>query len=173
MATCHLTADRLRELLDYDPETGVFTRKASRTRYGTTSANRATAGKQAGGWHIEGYVAISVDNRRYLAHRLAWLHVHGAWPEADIDHLNGVRTDNRIANLRSVTRGVNLQNLRAAQRNSKSGFLGVSWDERKQAWMARIGVNRRTVHLGRFKTAEEAHEAYKNAKRKLHDGCTI
>lgn len=92
-----LTQDRLRELLHYDPETGLFIRRV-------TTAARATAGTIAGDMDSKGYWRLRVDRKRYLAHRLAWFYVHGEWPE-EIDHINCKRTDNRLCNLRPATSG--------------------------------------------------------------------
>lgn len=155
-----LTADRLREVLDYDPATGVFTWREksapdSRIRPGTVA-----------GYVQHGYRLINVDNRQYRAHRMAWLYVHGEWPTDDIDHINGVRDDNRIANLREATRSENLQNQRRARRDNRSGFLGVSANGKR--WKAEIIEGVRRQHLGTFDTPGEAHEAYLAAKRRLH-----
>ena len=159
-----LTADRVREVLAYDPETGQFT---WRVRTGP----RGVVGARAGTTDLRGYRRIDIDGCTYWAHRLAWLHVHGTWPEVEIDHINGDRADNRIVNLRSVPRGVNQQNLRRAHKNNRSGLLGVSkWRNR---WGARIKVDGVQTWLGVFDTPQEAHEAYLAAKRQMHDGCTI
>lgn len=167
MAKSDLTAQRLRELLHYDPETGVFTRRVR-------TANAIRAGDVTGCRNTIGYLVISVLNRRYLAHRLAWLYAHGEWPVADIDHINGVRQDNRIANLRDVSRSANIQNQRRPQTHGTSGFLGVTWSKQIKRWVAAITVpTNRRKHIGCFATAEEASAAYLEAKRKLHTGCTI
>jgi hypothetical protein len=126
------------------------------------------------GWTARrGIRFIEIDQRNYKAHRLAWLYVHGVWPTGEIDHRNGDPRDNRIANLRDVTHAVNLQNLTKPRAGCKSGMLGAQWDASRQKWKASIRTQGASKHLGRFDTPEEAHEAYKNAKRKLHDGCTI
>ena len=166
MAKADLTAERLRELLHYDPETGVFTWRVNRGR-------TAKAGSQAGSPH-DGYVQITVDGREYKAHRLAWLYVHGVWPVGQIDHRFGIRNDNRIGELRDVTPSVNSQNQRIAKRSNKSsGLLGAYWHNVSNKWMAHIGVAGKKIHLGMFDTAEAAHAAYIEAKRRLHAGCTI
>jgi len=99
-----LTTDRLRELLDYDTETGLF-------RWKTPTNNRITVGSLAGQNHPKGYTRIGVDGAKYLAHRLAWLYVHGVWPINQIDHINRMKTDNRINNLRDVIDGINKRNV--------------------------------------------------------------
>jgi hypothetical protein len=167
LAKSSVTGERLRELLHYAPETGAFTWRAR-------SRNGVQVGAVAGCGHGEGYWFIGIDGRRYFAHRLAWLYVHGAWPTADIDHINGVRNDNRIVNLRDVTRSVNLQNQRRAPNHNKSsGLLGASFNARKLKWKSTIGVGGKPRHLGFFATAQEAHAAYVAAKRDVHAGCSI
>ena len=158
-----LTQERLKELLHYDPETGVFTRRTSR--------GGELAGAIAGCPVWTGYTKICVDKTNYLAHRLAWFYVYGDFPSEEIDHINGVRTDNFIKNLRHVSSRVNKENKRFAQSNSKSGALGAS--PFRGGFRARIFVNGREKHLGTFNTAEAAHAAYLVAKRALHEGCTI
>jgi hypothetical protein len=160
-----ITAEQVRERLDYDAETGIF-----RWRSGPV------AGSIAGTTKWNGYRAIYLCGSPRLAHRLAWLYVHGTWPEKHIDHINGDRTDNRIANLRDVTRLWNQQNRQRPQKGNVSGFLGVSLDRRRNLYVARIRVpdgKPYMRHIGSFKTPEEAHAAYVEAKRRLHAGCTI
>jgi hypothetical protein len=161
-----LTAQRLRELFHYDPETGVFTRLATRRtdRVGARAATR----------HSNGYIRFTVDARHQYAHRLAWLYVHGRWPSGDIDHINHDKRDNRIANLRDVSRSVNAQNQIAARSNNRtSGVLGVSWNKSAGKWGASIQVESRLRHLGLFSSVDEARAAYLTAKRALHPGCPL
>ena len=159
-----LTYERLREVLHYDPETGVFTRLVR-------TSNRIKVGDVAGCSAGDGYVQIRVDGVRYLAHRLAFLWMTGEWPRDMIDHINGVRDDNRFANLRPATRAENMQNQRRAMSNSQTGLLGVTRVGKR--FMATIQVDGRKIHIGTFDTPEQAHEAYLAAKRRLHPGCTI
>lgn len=159
-----LTKARLDELLVYDSDTGLFTRRVSH--------GSAKAGKATGCLHKKGYIFISVDDRAYSAHRLAWLHAHGSWPSGQIDHINGNRSDNRICNLRDVSAGMNQQNRRVRSRNSTSGFLGVS--KARHRWRAAIQApDGRRVNLGSFDSPEQAHAAYLEAKRAIHPGGTI
>lgn len=167
MAKTDFSAERLRDLLNYDPETGNLSWRTSRVgaKQGSIAGSRNKR---------NGYLYVVVMYSRYMAHRLAWLHHHGEWPAADIDHINGVRHDNRIINLRAVTRSVNQQNLRAARSHSGSGLLGVVIDKRRpHLFMARIVVDGKQKHLGSFRTPDEAHSVYLEAKRRLHPGCSI
>lgn len=165
MATPNLTAARLRELLHYNPGTGEFTRLVQ-------TCGRALVGDIAGTDHVRGYRRIRVENVSHMAHRLAWLHVHGEWPAGLIDHIDGNPGNNRIGNLRVVNSSLNQQNQRKAHsHNNKSGLLGVQANNNK--WSANIRVNGKRIYLGTFPTAEEAHAAYLEAKRRMHATCTI
>ena len=158
-----ITAERLRELLDYDPDTGQLVWLVKR-------GGTAVAGSVAGGIRLDGYINIYVDGRPYLAHRLAWLHIHGVWPTADIDHVNGDRADNRAVNLREATNATNLHNVVAPQSNNTSGFRGVSWHKGKGSWRAQIRVDGCRLHLGYYPTPEAASAAYMQAKAEHHGG---
>ena len=155
-----ITQKRLKELLDYDPETGVFTWRVGRT--GT-----AKNGSVAGSFDSDGYSQIKVDNRLYKSHRLAWLYVHGEFPLHQIDHINRVRTDNRIENLRPATNLENHQN-QSKRRDNTSGVVGVYWHKRDRKWQASIRLNGRHIHIGCFDTIEKAAAARTRAKAKLH-----
>lgn len=159
-----ITQSRLKELLHYNEETGVFTWKV---RCGA----RALAGNTAGSKTSEGYSGIHVKGKSYLSHRLAWVYTYGYFPKEEVDHINGDRSDNRILNLREATRTQNNQNLRKCQKNSSSGILGVYPEGKK--FKAVIGFGGKLVYLGMFETAVLAHEAYLIAKRELHSTCTI
>lgn len=143
--------------MKYDPDTGVFTRRVARSN--------TKAGDQVGTLCADGYMRVLVDYRRYLVHRLAWLYVYGEFPVSQLDHKNGTRSDNRIANLRQATSGENSQNIKVRTSNP-SGKLGVSRHAGK--WRAAIAVNGKRRHLGRFSTPEEAAQAYAEAKASLH-----
>jgi len=163
MANDNITPQRLREVLDYNPETGVFTWLVNR------KGNGARIGKLATAKNKSGYGVIAIDHVRYRAHRLAWLYVHGSWPSNFVDHINGDRADNRIVNLREATNAENLQNMRKARRDSSHGFLGVTRHSVNDSWVAQICAAGKRFHLGSFKTVEEARAAYLGAKKVLHD----
>ena len=155
----------LKQSLDYNPETGEFRWKVA--------AGRSGAGSLAGNVNSNGRFYIRFQGNLYKAHRLAWLLTYGKWPEKMIDHIDGNVSNNRISNLRDVSRSVNLQNQRKASSNNKSGFLGVSFHEQTAKFRANICLNGKSKHLGLFPTPELAHAAYLAAKREIHEGCTI
>ena len=166
---CEPDAERLRALLQYDPETGVL-------RWAVSRRGRvARPGVVAGRPNRAGYIRVKIDGFSYAAHRIAWVIVHGERPRGDIDHINGDRADNRLANLRDVPRRVNRQNMRRALARSKTGLLGVTCSPKRsrQPFSARITVNGTTHRLGYFATAQLAHAAYLAAKRQLHEGNTL
>lgn len=170
MGVSSLTAERLRDLVHYDPKTGAFTRKV-RTAQRHKVGDRADFLVKSGG--AAGYHRVSIDSERYQAHRVAWLYVYGVWPKEMIDHRNGVKSDNRIANLRFADSQLNLENIRKPQKNNACGFLGVHFHDQSGRWRAQIISDRKKHHLGLFDTPELAHLAYVQAKRGLHKGCTI
>ena len=151
-----LTAARLREVLVYDPTSGVFTWRVAR--------GRAPAGAVAGQRSRYGYTAIRVDRVLYAAHRLAWLYVHSVWPPDEIDHRDGVRNNNRLNNLRAATRGENMQNVVSP----RDGMQGTFFRADRGRWKASIKINQRATHLGFFDTEVEARHAYLRAKAELH-----
>lgn len=155
-----LTQERLKELLDYDPETGVFTWKVYR-------GGRIKKGENAGWFNDEKYKHIKIDGKQYKAHRLAWLYVYGQLPVKDIDHINRDRADNRIRNLREVSNQQNSWNQRVGKNNT-SGYTGVTWYKRINKWGAYIKVNYKRIHLGFYSTPEEANAAYVRAKAEHH-----
>lgn len=140
-------------VLSYDPLTGAFVWKVDR-------GQRAKAGMAAGSTSRDGYHQISVFGQTYVAHRLAWIMSFGKWPEGQIDHVNGNRSDNRLINLRVCSIAENAQN-RAARENV--GTYNV-----RGRWVARIKINSVDTYLGGFETRDEAHAAYCGAKRVLH-----
>jgi hypothetical protein len=158
----NITVETLRAVLDYDADTGIFRRRVSR--------GNVEAGAVAGTVSEKGYICIMVNGTLFKAHRLAWLHFHGVMPQDQIDHINRVRADNRIANLRDVPRCMNQQNQTRPRTNNTSGYLGVWWDKRDKRWKACISVNGRNQHIGCFSSAEAAHAAYLAAKLQFHPG---
>jgi len=157
-----LTQDRLKQLYHYNPETGIFKRKISIRGY--------PAGSIAGSFE-NGYLRIAIDGQRYKCHRLAWLYVYGKWPQGQIDHKDTIKHHNCISNLRDVTHSGNVQNLIKSKANNSLGILGVSRSGSK--FLAQIRLSGESIYLGTFDTTEEAHQAYLEAKRKLHSTCTI
>ena len=150
-----VTQDRLKQAVEYNPYTGEFFRK--------TSAGGFKVGSLAGSINTKtGYRYISVDSRYYLAHRLAWLYYYGVWPSGSIDHINHIRDDNRIENLRDVSAAANNLNLGLANNNT-SGHSGVVWDKNRSLWVATLKLGGKNIHLGRFPSMEEAAAARKGA----------
>lgn len=158
-----ITPEKLRELLRYDPETGVFTYRVQR-------GGRA-AGARAGTINKEGYVTIHLCYRLYAAHRLAWLYMKGVWPADLIDHKNCIRSDNIWTNLREADDSLNQQNIRRAPRNKKySRLLGAVWSKQRSRWASRIRYKGKCRSLGFFESEEDAHEFYMLAKKMCHPG---
>jgi hypothetical protein len=135
------------DLLRYDPDTGKLFWKESR--------GVVAKGDEAGRLHHKGYVQVGVNGRRYLAHRVAWLLTHGEWPEGQIDHINGVRDDNRISNLRVVTHRGNQQNRKEHRHNRLVGATFICG-----RWQSQIQIDGKRIYIGLFDTEQEAHEAY-------------
>lgn len=153
--------DRLRELLCYAPETGVFTRRVS------THGGRWKAGTVAGSLRPDGYFAIRVEGELFYAHRLAWFYVTGQWPQGEVDHIDGNRTNNRFDNLRVVTREQNCFNS-AKPVTNKSGYKGVCLNPTlKRPWVAQISIEGVTRNVGYYSSPEEAHAAYVKAAKTL------
>lgn len=165
-----LTAERLRQVVHYDPETGIITwidrgkdDFAQPSTYATFVSR--CLGKEAGCPTGNGYRRITIDCQKHLSHRLAWLYVYGEWPSRHIDHINGDGCDNRIANLRDVSNAENHRNTRRHVTNS-SGVCGVRLN-RYGSWAATIWNQAKIIHLGSFKSKEEAAAARKAAERDL------
>lgn len=167
-----LPLDTLNRCLAYDPATGLLSwreRPASdfKTKRACSIWNVRFAGTVAGSKIGNGYLQVRIGGRSYYAHRLAWAISTGAWPDDDIDHINGVPDDNRLDNLRAATRSQNLWNRSVSPKN-KSGLKGVSLHKPSGLWIAQIKANRVARHLGYFRTPEEAHKAYGVASAMLH-----
>lgn len=157
--TSSLTHARLIELLEYDPETGVF-------KWRTTGKGRRSdrvAGSQCEGW----YRQITIDGISHMEHRLAWLYVHGYLPDYEIDHRNTIKHDNRIDNLRPATFSENNQNAPLTKRN-RSGVKCVHWNGHSKKWIGHIQANGKRHHIGGFDSIEEAAAAVDAARIRLH-----
>ena len=159
-----ITQALLREVLHYDRETGAFTWRVQVN-------NRLKAGDPAGYISDEGYVVIGLFGQDHKAHRLAWLYETGVMPPDRIDHKDTIRHHNRFNNLRLADQSVNAQNVRRARRDNALGVMGVR--KQKTSFIARLKVNGERLYLGSFKTAEETHAAYLEAKRAHHPGNTL
>lgn len=156
-----ITQERLKELLDYNPENGVFVRKK-------TVTYNAKAGDVAGTLDKStGYLRFHIDGKHYYCHRMAWLYVYGILPLMQIDHINGIRTDNRLFNLREASNYENCLN-NSLRSNNTSGYIGVSYSKLHKKWESYITSNKKRMHLGLFDDPVEAHKAYVEAKEKLH-----
>jgi hypothetical protein len=155
-----ITQARLKKLLDYDPETGVFVWKVRPN-------GRVPAGSVAGNYRVDGYNQIGIDGSLYLTHRLVWLYMTGTVPLKEVDHINCKRYDNRFENLREASRGENQRN-GLLYANNTSGYKGVSWHKRSGKWYAQIRVDGDAVYLGSFDILGDAAAAYAEASARLH-----
>lgn len=142
----------LKKSFYYDPSTGVFTR--------IKNVSQCKIGDVAGSLMKIGYLRISFKNKSYLAHRLAWLYMTGKLPKNEIDHINGIKTDNRWCNLREATRSENSMN-KPIQKNNTSNFPGVSFIKSTKKWRAYAKLNKKQIWLGSYETALKAYEVYK------------
>lgn len=159
MATQTITQERLKQLLNYDPDTGVF-------RWLVNRKPTIRAGDVAGCTR-RGYAIIKIDQRIYFSHRLAWLYAYGRWPTGDVDHINRARNDNRLCNLRECSRSENCQNTSRRLRNT-SGHKGVSWVSSRNKWVAQIVIHGKNVNLGRYALLEDAIAARNAAEKKYY-----
>ena len=150
-----ITREKLKELMHYNPETGQFIWLVNRNSYG----GKVIIGAVAGDRDHHGYYRIGVDGGRYRLHRLAWLYQTGCWPAEHIDHINGIKDDNRFCNLREANRCENLSN-RGKNKNNTSGYKGVWFNRKLQKWIAGITVNNKVIHIGVFMAPELAYQAY-------------
>jgi len=152
-----LSQNRLKQLLHYNPDTGIFTRLS-------ITSNCVKFGDIAGCLR-NGYIRISVENKRYQAHRLAWLYMMGEWPKHQIDHVDHVRNNNQWANLREASNRENCKN-RSIHSNNTSGCTGVSWNKSINKWVSYIRAEGDIVHLGVFDEIDNAILARKAANIK-------
>lgn len=165
-----LTQNQVKEILDYNPMTGIFTWKARpRSMFGTDVSWRVWNAKHAttqAGTDGHGYRIISCFSKRFQMHRLAWLFMHGEWPAGCIDHINHDPSDNRIENLRVVSNDENQRN-REISSNNTSGATGVRRHRGSSRWEARIGFEGKFIYLGIFLSKQKAIEARKKAETKF------
>jgi len=154
-----ITINRIKELLLYDHETGIFRWKVMR--------GGSLPGSIAGSLTWNGYHHIMIDGKNYRAHRLAWLYIYGEWPTIDIDHVDGDRTNNKIENLRLALRSQNNINS-GPPKNNTSGIRGVYWNKKAGKFTASIGVNGKSIYLGLFSSIEEALDARISAEIKYY-----
>jgi HNH endonuclease/AP2 domain len=150
-----LSQEKLKELFSYDPETGKF------------ESNQKSGKRRKGFLHPKGYVMYGIEKKAYLAHRLAWLYVYGEMPSLYIDHINRVKNDNRISNLRLVNHAENGQN-RNVSITSKSKVKGVYWNKNSKKWLAYITFQKKKRYLGGFDSLEDAKAAYGNEAARIH-----
>lgn len=162
-----IEVDTLRELLAYSPDTGILSWRIGQ--------GHVMAGSAAGGRDSYGYLRVKVRGKFYKAHRIAWAITHGAWPVGKIDHRDGIRDNNRIANLRDVSNTTNMQNLKRAHIDNLSGSAvpGVCWRKRDEIFAARAKIGGVDIHIGHFATLAEAELASIEYRRKNYDGNTL
>lgn len=165
------THAEIKAALSYDPETGIMTWRVRSDV--PTEWNTRYSGKKVGSFDRKGYFQCSFKGRVLRVHRLIWWLVTGEDPKGKVDHINGVRTDNRWSNLRLADQVQNSENLRKPHRDNKSGYLGVSWSTTMNQFVAQISSKGRRYTLGYFTDPKAAHEVYVNAKRRLHEFGTL
>jgi HNH endonuclease len=151
-----LTLERLRELLIYDAQTGVFTRRIP--------VPGRRAGTFVGGKGADGYLWATVDGRNFIQHRLAWFYSYGKWPEGLLDHINRNRADNRLSNLREATGTQNAVNRSARNGRTLKGITQIASGK----WQAQIQIGSRYVYLGIYETAEEAAQVFHSKAVEIH-----
>ena len=153
-----LTQERLKEILHYNPDTGSM-------NWLVLDRNK-NPDKEAGCLSKDGYKVIQIDGRQYKAHRIAWLYFYGTWPKKQIDHINRIKNDNRIHNLREANTSENAQNIVKTKNNT--GYRGVTYWSNSGKYVAMICINGKNKFLGSFTTPEDAHAAYIEEKKKYH-----
>lgn len=159
MAKIRFTQEHLKSVIGYNPATGEFKKiKCKRTDW---------IGKIAGTHNRKGYRTVSIDNTPYLAHRLAWLYMTGEWPKANIDHINGIKDDNRFCNLRESNYSQDMHN-QGKRKHNTSGYKGVTYNKNAKKWVAQIRINWEMKYLGLFTSPENAATAYNFAAEKYH-----
>lgn len=163
------TLDFISSILNYDPETGLFTNKVKRN---SRAMPGGVAGCQTTVSSGKKYIQIRIAGRNYYAHTLAIFYMTGLWPEQQVDHIDGNSLNNRIANLRCVSVSENQHNRKCAQKTSQTGVIGVTWriKNNREVFISRIKVNMKRIHIGTFSNIADAEAAYLTAKRQLHAG---
>lgn len=156
----HATQARLKDVLHYEPSTGVFT-------WLKVTSNRIRIGDQAGSIRENGYRDIRFDGKAVRAHRLAWLYMTGEWPDGHLDHKNLKRDDNWWENLRPATRTQNNCNM-SIRSDNKTGVKGICWNTEKRKWMVTISAAGVTKNLGCFKDFDLAKEVITSARNEMH-----
>ncbi len=167
-----ISQDYLKTILSYDKNTGIFVwKKRSITDFKDKRAystwNARFSGNIAGGKTDQGYHQIVINAHNYRAHRLAWLYVHGEWPKDQIDHINRIRKDNRIVNLRTVEHKENSKNQKIRIDNT-STVIGVYWSKERDKWYAKISNNTKVIRLGTFVDFDDAVKERKQAEIKYN-----
>jgi hypothetical protein len=150
-----------KQMFSYDPENGLIIRLGGPRPGPRTRAND------------RGYIQLKINNKTVRAHQLAWLLHYGEWPGQSIDHVNGIKADNRICNLRLATQALNCQNVVKPRKNNKSGYLGVHFSKVMNKYEASLRHNRKTIHLGYSDDPAQAHQIYLEAKRRIHEFCSL
>ena len=158
-----ITREKIRELFQYNAETGGL--------YAKRKFGHRGPGERVGHKHRDGYRIIGINGKSYPEHRLVWIYFYDKLVKNEIDHINGVRDDNRIENLREATRSENARNIHKARKDNRTGYIGVRKDRGR--WEARIKVNGKYIHLGCFGSPQEAQKAYLDAKRMMHPTSTL
>jgi hypothetical protein len=154
-----ITQQELKEILNYDKDTGIFTWKIA-------TSNRVYVGKEVSSKRNTGYISIGIKNKDYLVHRLAWLYVYGYLPKY-IDHINSIRADNRIENLREVTKTQNNQNS-VIRKNNTSKVKNVAWHKQCKKWHVSLCVNNKRISFGLYDDLDLASLVAQEARNKYH-----
>ena len=154
-----ITQSELKDLVYYEPDTGNFIAKKPR--------GKLKIGNILGNKNHDGYMRIKINYTHYSSHRLAWLYVYGKFPDNEIDHINRIKNDNRLINLREASTSQNGINKSLTKRNT-SNFKGVTFNKKANKWQAQATLNKKTYYLGIYQTKEEAYKAYVDFAKKNH-----
>jgi len=154
-----VSIEEIKARVRFDSETGKLHR--------VTASGGSKVGQETGSMSSSGYLGVGICGKAFLCHRIAWLLHYGEWPEFEVDHINGMKTDNRISNLRSATRSENVNNTNLRS-DSTSGYKGVNYSNQHGRYRARIVVKGKRMHVGMYDTPEQAHEALCAARNAYH-----